>query len=89
MSDVAVTNQEREDLITVLGLRFGSMPPDIAASVRQVHHPAEMDHLVLAAAKATTLAAFRQELSPPGIRVVGGRFVPLRDATRTHRSAGK
>ncbi|MDA8199057.1 MAG: hypothetical protein M0Z54_06460 [Thermaerobacter sp.] len=88
MSNATVTNQDREDLITVLGLRFGQMPPDVAAGVRQVHHPAEMDHLVLAAANAATLAAFRQELGRPGIRLVGGRFDPLREA-RDRRSAGK
>ena len=88
MSDATVTNQDREDLITVLGLRFGPMPPDVAAGVRRVHDPAEMDHLILAAANAATLAAFRQELRRPGGRLVGGRFAPLRDAARDRQQVG-
>ncbi len=75
----AELEQDREDLIHVLKMRFGEIAPGIIEKVYEIDELDNLERLILAAANAPTLSVFLEELEAPhdSFKLVGERFNPL------------
>lgn len=72
-----ITDQDREDLLALLNMRFGSIPDDVLQGIVAIDDVSRIDHLILVAANAATWSDFMQEVREPGFRIVGQGFEPL------------
>lgn len=68
---------DRRDLLALLRMRYGEVPPEIMASVAAIDDGSRIDHLILVAANAAAWSEFATEVRQPGFRIVGQGFDPL------------
>ncbi|MCL6454991.1 MAG: hypothetical protein K6T78_15390 [Alicyclobacillus sp.] len=70
---------DRADVIAVLTMRFGSIPPEVEQQIATMTDASRLERLVLVAANVPDFAAFRAELCEEGpvFRMVGESFNPL------------
>ncbi len=73
----SITTDDRQDLITVLDMRFGRIPPEVYRAIESLNDFSQIDHLILVAANASGWAEFLAEVTEPGFRIVGQAFDPL------------
>ena len=71
-----ILREDLEDLRAVLTLRFGAIPDDIEAKLRDLRDIEQTNRLVLVAANAPDLDALRREFSSeiPAFRILSGSF---------------
>jgi hypothetical protein len=71
--------QDREDLIAVLRMRFGEVPPAVIDFIYAVYSPDTLQRLILVAANAPGWKDFLDELfaSDESFRMVGESYHPL------------
>lgn len=58
--------EDREDLLQVLIMRFGPLPSEVVEAVRRVTDFEAIDHLILVAANAHSLIEVLEALATPG-----------------------
>ena len=70
---------DREDLISVLRMRFGDLNPGIINSIYKLDDLDSIERLILVAANAPTLKVFLEELEEGtgSFRIMGERFNPI------------
>ncbi len=61
MAKGAVENRH-EDILDILNLRFGSVPPEVAETVQQIENGKQLRTLLAAAVQVSTLDDFRRLL---------------------------
>jgi hypothetical protein len=70
--------QDREDLLSILRMRFGEVDPEVVENVYALKDLNTIERLILVAANAPTFNVFLEELQEEGsFRIVGERFNPL------------
>lgn len=70
--------QDREDLISVLRMRFGDIHPTLVEKVYELKDVNTIERLILVAANSPSLQVFLEELEEEGgFRIVGDRFNPI------------
>lgn len=75
----AITDNDRQDLLALLAMRFGAMPKGVMDAIGAIEDVSRIDHLILVAANAADWTDFLRELREPGFRIVGQGFDPLPD----------
>ncbi|KOP82757.1 hypothetical protein ACFFHH_05505 [Cytobacillus solani] len=82
-TDALLVN-DREDLIAVLRMRFGSLSGEIIEKIYEINEYSTLQRLILAAANAANWAVFEEELlaSKDSFRILGEEFNPLRDSLK-------
>lgn len=70
-------DDDREDLLAVLTLRFGTVSKEVSSTIRAIGDGDRIDHLILAAANARDWTAFYRELTDGSFRMIGTDFDPL------------
>jgi hypothetical protein len=80
-SEAAIV-QDREDLITVLQMRFGSVTGEMIEEIYNINDLGTIQRLILAAANSSNWNVFLEEFyaGRNSFRVVGESFNPLRDS---------
>ncbi|QKY68572.1 hypothetical protein [Lentibacillus sp. CBA3610] len=75
----AAMQQDREDLIGLLKMRFGSLEPDVVEAIYQLDDFDTIERLILVGANAPDFKTFLEELEEGEgtFRIVGERFNPL------------
>lgn len=75
----AASQTDREDLLAVLSMRFGDVPPDIQMRIATVTGLDTLERLILVAANAPDWRSFVEELDAGAhaFRLVGQRYDPL------------
>lgn len=75
----AQIGEDRQDLIEVLRMRFGNIPPQVEERLYQLDDFETIERLILVAANAPTLKVFLEELDQgnEAFKLVGERFNPL------------
>ncbi|WP_442600224.1 hypothetical protein [Neobacillus sp. D3-1R] len=70
---------DREDLIAVLQMRFGTIPGELVEKIYQISDMNTLQRLILAAANATSWGVFIKELQDGegSFRLLGEEFNPL------------
>ena len=70
---------DREDLISLLRMRFGDIEPEIIEAVYELDDLATIDRLILVAANAPNLEIFLEELEEGegSFKIMGDRFNPI------------
>ncbi|MDC3413513.1 hypothetical protein NC797_17640 [Aquibacillus sp. 3ASR75-11] len=71
--------QDREDLIEVLRMRFGSISPDIIESIYEISQLEKIERLILVAANTPELEMVLEEMQEGAgsFRITGNRFNPI------------
>jgi hypothetical protein len=71
--------QDREDLIAVLRMRFGNIPPEMIQEIYQIDELDELQRLILAAANVPSWEVFQKEFSnrKGAFRIAGELYDPL------------
>lgn len=71
--------QDREDLISVLRMRFGDINPGIIERIYELNELDSIERLILVAANAPSLKIFLEELEEDSesFRIIGERFNPI------------
>lgn len=71
--------QDREDLISLLRMRFGDISPGIIEKIYKKSELDTLERLILVAANAPKLSVFLEELEEDdsSFRIVGERFNPI------------
>lgn len=71
--------QDREDLITVLQMRFGELPPTLVTQIYELNDLDTLERLILIAANAPNFKTFLEEMAEgsDGFRIIGERFNPI------------
>ncbi len=74
---------DREDLLAVLEMRFGAVPPDILRRLGELRESDLLQRLILVAANVPDWHTFLNELGAQGesFRLVGEDFNPLARGT--------
>lgn len=72
--------QDREDLIALLRMRFGEIPPSIIKEIYELSELDTLERLILVAANAANLKIFLEELEEGSgnFRILGERFNPIK-----------
>ena len=74
-----ITEDDRLDLIALLKMRFGEVPPHILSAIAKLRDFSQVDHLIIVAANAAGWEEFVAEIREPGFKIVGQGFDPLND----------
>lgn len=71
--------QDREDLIAVLQMRFGDIPPGVIQNIYDLNDLDTLERLILVAANAPSFKVFLEELEEGSgaYRITGERFNPI------------
>ncbi|AJO21474.1 hypothetical protein QQ991_16175 [Weizmannia coagulans] len=71
--------QDREDLIAIMRMRFGDIPPAFIETIYQLNDPNTLQRLILASANAPDFEIVAEELRAESgsIRLTGERFNPF------------
>lgn len=71
--------QDREDLISVIRMRFGDIEPAIIEEIYKLNDLETLERLILVAANAPSLKIFLEELEEGegAFRITGDRFNPI------------
>ncbi|WP_138417517.1 hypothetical protein [Aquibacillus sediminis] len=77
----AEIGQDREDLIQLVTMRFGSISPELMEKIYSLDDFETIERLILVAANAPTLKTFVEELTEGEgtFKIVGERFNPIED----------
>ncbi|HLS10006.1 hypothetical protein [Lentibacillus sp.] len=77
--DEANIVQDREDLLSILKMRFGEIPPKIIESIYDVKSYETLERLILVASNVPSLKIFLEELEEGegSFRILGDRFNPI------------
>ncbi|MDQ6597598.1 hypothetical protein E2K98_05895 [Bacillus salipaludis] len=79
--DDALLVDDREDLIAVLRMRFGSIPGEMIEDIYGIVDMNALQRLILSAANAANWDVFLEEFNEgrDSFRLLGEKFNPLRD----------
>ncbi|WP_026575446.1 hypothetical protein [Bacillus sp. UNC438CL73TsuS30] len=79
--DDALLVDDREDLIAVLRMRFGSIPGEIIENIYGIDDMNSLQRLILSAANAANWNVFLEDFNEgrDSFRLLGENFNPLRD----------
>lgn len=71
--------QDLEDLLALLEMRFGQIPPDVLARIEGIDKTDTMQRLILVAANAADWDVFLQELEAgdAAFKLVGDHLSPI------------
>lgn len=71
--------EDREDLIAVIQLRFGKVPPKVIEQIYDISDLNTLERLILVAANAPNFTIFLEELheGEESFRIIGERFNPI------------
>lgn len=71
--------QDREDLISVLRMRFGELKSGVIETIYELNDLDTLERLILVAANAPSLTIFLEELEEGSgsFRLIGERFNPI------------
>lgn len=71
--------QDREDLISLLRMRFGEIPVEMIYEIYDMNELDMIDRLILVAANAPSFDVFQEEMNSgkDSFRIIGERFNPL------------
>lgn len=74
----AFLHSDREDLLAVLSLRFGSVPESVHARITACDNAATLERWILVAANVPDWASFLSDLDagPQAFKVVGAGYEP-------------
>ncbi|WP_026584382.1 hypothetical protein [Bacillus sp. J33] len=77
----ALLVDDREDLIAVLKMRFGSIPGEMIEDIYSINEADTLQRLILSAANAASLNVFLEDFNTgrDSFRLLGEGFNPLRD----------
>lgn len=83
--------QDREDLLGLLKMRFGSIPTGVVEAIYQINSLDDLERLILVAANAPTFKIFFEELEEGqgSFRIMGERFNPIETMTERGGVNGK
>ncbi|NMP23972.1 hypothetical protein HIJ39_16685 [Sulfobacillus sp. DSM 109850] len=84
-----ITNDDRQDLLALLDIRFGAVPEDVSEAIAAIEDVSQIDHLILVAANAASWTDFLREVREPGFRIVGQGFDPLPERDDGSAKRGK
>ncbi|HYK74598.1 MAG TPA: hypothetical protein VEV44_16005 [Pseudoneobacillus sp.] len=75
----ALLVDDREDLVAVLQMRFGSVPGELIEKIYEISDMNTLQRLIIAAANATSWGVFLKELQDGvgSFRLLGEDFNPL------------
>lgn len=88
----AEIGQDREDLIQLLNMRFGSaVSPEILETIYQLNDFETIERLILVAANAPAFEVFLEELEEGqgSFKIVGERFNPIDMVRKSGDDLGK
>ncbi|MFD0824797.1 hypothetical protein ACT8ZR_03920 [Neobacillus sp. M.A.Huq-85] len=79
--DDALLVDDREDLIAVLRMRFGSIPGEMIENIYEINEMNSLQRLILSAANAANWDVFLEDFNEgrDSFRLLGEDFNPLRD----------
>ncbi|MFD2760802.1 hypothetical protein [Lentibacillus juripiscarius] len=85
--DEANNVQDREDLLAILKMRFGEIPPKIIESIYDIKEYDTLERLILVASNAPSLKIFLEEMEAGSgsFKILGERFNPVE---ATHQGGG-
>lgn len=71
--------QDREDLLALLQMRFGEVPPSVIQNIYDLNDLDTLERLILVAANAPSFKIFLEELEEGSgaFRITGERFNPI------------
>ncbi|AIF43633.1 hypothetical protein [Virgibacillus sp. SK37] len=77
--DEANIVQDREDLIAILKMRFGEVPPQVTERIYEIKSYDNLERLILVASNVPSLSIFLEELEegPDSFKILGDRFDPI------------
>lgn len=77
--DEANIVEDREDLISILKMRFGDMPPKVIEEIYAISSYETLERLILVASNVPSLKVFLEELKEGegSFRILGDRFNPI------------
>lgn len=75
----AILRSDREDLLAVLALRFGTVPESVQARIAACDNSATLERWILVAANVPDWVSFLNdvEAGPHAFKVVGASYEPL------------
>ncbi|MBN3526485.1 hypothetical protein [Paenibacillus apiarius] len=75
----AFLKQDREDLLALLAIRFGTVPAETTKTIEQIQDFNRLQRLILAACNVPEWKVFQEELQEDegSYRLLGERFNPL------------
>ncbi|MGM8364954.1 hypothetical protein ACLIBG_05645 [Virgibacillus sp. W0181] len=84
MEEDAQFVQDREDLISILRMRFGDVSPKVIEEIYKLDEIDTLDRLILVAANAPSYGVFLEEMEAGdgSFRIVGERFNPVGSMNR-------
>lgn len=71
--------QDRQDLLEILQMRFGQLPPELEEQLYMIEDYETIDRFILVAANVPTLSLFIEEMNQDkrSFKIVGERFDPI------------
>ncbi|GGJ85160.1 hypothetical protein GCM10007063_04620 [Lentibacillus kapialis] len=77
--DEANIVDDREDLLAILKMRFGDIPPKIVEAIYDINAYETLERLILVASNVPSLKIFIEELEEGegSFRILGDRFNPI------------
>lgn len=83
--------QDREDLIAVLQMRFGDIPPRLIEQIYELNDLNTLERLILVAANAPSFKVFLEELEEGAgaFRMTGERFNPIESSFEGRKDDGE
>lgn len=77
--DEANIVEDREDLLSILKMRFGEIPPKVIEEIYDVTSYETLERLILVASNVPSLKIFLEELKEGegSFRILGDRFNPI------------
>ncbi|RYG72602.1 hypothetical protein EU245_09735 [Lentibacillus lipolyticus] len=87
----AAMEEDREDLIGLLKMRFGKLEPQVIEEIYQLSDYETIERLILVGANAPDFKTFLEELEAGTgtFRIVGERFNPLESISGNGDADGK
>jgi len=88
MQNEAMLVADREDLIAVLRMRFGDVPPEMIQEIYQIDLLDELQRLILAAANVPSWEVFLKEFAnrEGAFRIAGDLYNPLERVKRSDQN---
>lgn len=79
MKHTEAAQTDREDLLALLEIRFGRIPPEIRKQIEDIEQPDTLERLILVGANVPSWEVFVAELQEKdtAFRIVGERFNPI------------
>ncbi|WML44413.1 hypothetical protein [Neobacillus sp. PS3-40] len=89
--DEAMLVQDREDLIALLRMRFGTISPEVIDSIYKISQLDTIERLILVAANAGNLRIFLEEMQEgeDSFRILGDRYNPIENLIKRSGTSGE